>query len=365
MISINTASRLFSKLSVSTPQGHDALSDLNLTTDDVVEGQVLKELEPGTVQLLIRGKTITAQTGVPLKAGMRLSLKLSPETAVPTLKLLNIYAPQGRRTVNLAALRAAIDENVWGRVYEALDDPVLSPKDRTDIKTLMEKVSQMIFSRAGEDGLRALIDASGLTWESKLAGWVAAGTEGGPDVMQLLAQGDLKGLISKVFMNNKDAGPVLKPLITALDNIGLLNVRGSEQTRTIFLPLPFQFAQGAMGVAQILLQFPREDPSGSPEREKEEERSYSVAMLLELSTLGALRAELVLKGTRVQGRFLVDKKEALECIETHLISFSNMLQDRGFTMGYMGCQLAEPETVTKSLVNEMLPQEGSSICFVA
>ncbi len=366
MISISTASHLFSKLSVSSSSTHDydALSDLNLAPDDVVKARVLKQLAPGDILLLIRGKQIRAHTRVPLQKGMHLSLKLSSETGVPTLKLLDVQESQGR-AVNLASIRGAIDDNIWGRVYDALDDPVLSSKDRTDIRALMEKTSQMVFTRPGGDGLKALIEASGLTWENKLAGIMtdAAVTS---DIMDSLTHGDLKGLISRVLMNTKEADTVLQPLISALDNIQLLNVHGNERARMLFLPLPLQFAHGTIGMTQILLHFPREeDPSRSQEGEKKGDRQYSVVMLLELSTLGAIRAELLLTGTKVQGRFLVHQKNTLECIETHIASFMDILKDRGFTIGHMGCQQAQAPIVKQSLVNEIFPQEGSSICVVA
>jgi len=363
LISINTASRLFHGLSVSSssPHEYDALNDLNLSPDDIVKGRVLKQFPSGDILLLIRGKQIRAQTRVPLQTGMRISLKLSSENGVPTLKLIEVQEAQGR-AVNLPTIRGAIDNNIWACLYDALDESVLSSKDRTDIKTLMEKISQMLLTRPGGEGLKALIDASGLTWENKLAQALTQ-TSMTADIMNSLTHGDLKGLISKILMNTKESDTVLQPLLSALDNIQLLNIHGNDRARMLFLPLPLQFLQGTMGVAQLLLQFPRED--SSQEGGKKKDRQYGVVMLLELSTLGPIRTELVLTGTKLQGRFLVEQKNALECIETHIPSFMDMLKERGFTIEHMGCQRVESSIVKQSLVNEILPQEGSSICVVA
>ncbi len=370
MIPIRTPSHLFSKLAVSLPQVDGVLTKLDLKVGDVVEGRVLKQTDPGTVLLLIQGKKIRAHTQMSLKTGMRLSLKLSSDIGMPTLKIIDAHSPGGR-AVNLGAIRAAIDDNVWARVYESLDDPVLSskdllsPKDRTDIKSLMKHVSQMMLDRPGGNGLKALVEASGLTWENKLARMVS-GIAMGSDTVDAMAQGDIKGLISKILMNTAAPDPILKPLIEALDNIQLLNIPGSDQIRSVFLPLPLEFDEGVMGLAQILLKFPREDGAGSPEMEKEkQDRQYSVVMLLEMSSLGAIRAELILTGTKIQGRFVVDSKATAESIEANLSSFSSMLVHRGFTIGYMGCQVANTEVVKQSPVEEFLTGEGSSICFVA
>jgi len=220
----------------------------------------------------------------------------------------------------------------------------------------------MLLTRPGGDGLKALIDASGLSWENKLAATLTQ-TSISADIMDSLTRGDLKGLISKVLMNTKESDTVLQPLISALDNIQLLNIHGNDRARMLFLPLPLQFIQGAVGVAQLLLQFPREDPSH--ERGAGKDRQYGVVLLLELSTLGPIRTELVLTGTKLQGRFLVEQKNALKCIKTHIASFMDMLRERGFTIEHMGCQRVESSIVKQSLVNEIFPQEGSSICVVA
>ncbi|WP_459916273.1 flagellar hook-length control protein FliK [Desulfocicer niacini] len=362
MIPINTASNLFSKLKVPLPRLHDVMADLGLKLGDVVEGHVLKQSSPGNIMLLIQGKKIRAHTQVPLKPGMRLTLKFSSDIGMPTLKIIDTHSPRGR-ALDLGAIRAALDDNIWANIYESLDDPLLSPKDRKDIKILMEKIYQMTRLRPGGECIKALVDLSGLAWENKFARMVSGM---GPDTLDTLVHGDLKGLISKVLMDPLTSETMLKPFIEALDNIQLLNLPGSDHTRSVFLPLPLSFDGGAMGLAQILLQFPRENGSASQEvGEKESDRQYSLLMLLEMSSLGAIRAELVLKGKKIQGRFMVDRKATAESIETHLSSFSSMLVDRGFTVGYMGCQVADTEIVTQSPVEEIVTREGSSVCFVA
>ena len=362
MIPINTASNLFSKRSILFPQIHDVVADLDLNPGDVVEGRVLKQSTPGNIMLLIQGKKIRAHTQLQLKSGTRLSLKFSSDIGMPTLKIIDTHLPRDH-SVNLGAIRVALDDNIWGNIYESLEDSLLSPKDRKDIKALIKKMSQMAINRSGGECIKALVDASGLTWENKIARMVSGM---GPDTLDTLIHGDLKGLMSKVLMDTVTSETILKPFIEVLDNIQLLNLPGSDQTRSVFLPLPLIFDGGAMGLAQILLKFPREDGAASQGVEKKEsDQQYSIFMLLEMSSLGAIRAELVLKGKRIQGLFVVERKTTAESIETHLSSFSSMLVDRGFTIGYMGCQVADTEVVRQSPVEEHFPREGSSVCFVA
>jgi len=365
LISINTAAfRLFDGVSTSSSpsQAYDAFSELNLSKGDVVNGQVLKNFASGDILLLIHGKQIKAQTRIPLPTGMHVSLKLSSAKGLPTLKLIQAQEThlQGRK-INLPTIQGAIENNVWGLLYDALDDEMLS-QDHSDIKSLIEKISQLVFTHPGGEGLKALIDASGLTWENKLAD-VLTKSALTSDLMEVLNSGDLKGLISKVVMNTKGSDTVLQALLSALDNIQLLNIHGNNQARLLFLPLPLQFIHGTIGLAQVLVQFPQEGTS--KERGKKEDSQYKIVMFIELSSLGPIRTEIVLTGIKIQGRFLVQQKNALECIDAHIPSFMDTLNERGFSIDYMGCQQVKSDIVKQSLVNEIFPREGSSICVVA
>ncbi len=359
MVSISAAPQLSSKSTL--PSAIDVSNTLNLSDGEIVDGRVLKQLSAKEFLIGIRGFNIKAHSAFPLYPGMRLSLMRVAGHAIPTLKVLNFQA-SGDSVVNLPVIRAAIDDNVWGRLYKSLDALTSLSSSQAAIKAVLTKVMQSESNPPSSEGIKSLITASGLSWESKLLGLI---NQGGisSDILDAMIDGDLKGAISKALMQMQDDAPVLKSLMTALDNLQLLNFQGSDQPRAFFLPLPLQFDSGAMAVAQILIRFPREDASASPESNKE--KQYSVVMQIELSSLGAIRVELVLTGKKIQGRFMVDRQNTLEQIEHHIASFFDMLQNRGYTLGYIGCQLVETGETRQNLVDEILPQQHNSICIVA
>jgi len=359
MVSINAASHLFPKST--TPSAIDVSNKLNLNDGEIVDGRVLKQLSSKLFLIGIRGCNIKAHSAFPLRPGMRLSLMSVSGRAIPTLKVLNFQA-SGDSVVNLPAIRAAIDNNAWSRLYKSLDVLASLSRSRVDIKAVLTKAMQSESNPPSSQGIKSLINASGLSWEHKLIGLIKQGAVTA-EIFDALIDGDLKGAISKTLLEMQGDGPVLKNLITALDNLQLLNLQSNDQQRALFLPLPLQFDSGAIAVAQILLRLPREDVSGYSESGKE--KQYSVVMQIELSLLGAIRVELVLTGNKIQGRFMVDRQETLEHIEHHIASFFDMLKDRGYTIGYVGCRLVETSEIKENLVNEILPQPDSSICIVA
>ncbi len=84
-----------------------------------------------------------------------------------------------------------------------------------------------------------------------------------------------------------------------------------------------------------------------------------------LSSLGTVRAELMLTGMTLQGTLRVDHPPTLEKIETHLPLLTQMLESRGIEIGQFTCQLATTSELNIDLITEMISREGSSVCFVA
>lgn len=365
MFPINNASQFLSKLTL-TPERSvlDALNALNLKDGQRMEATVVKPLSSQDVLLEIQGRQVQVKTRIPLKKGANLTLKYLSNDDGPALKLIDMQLP-GQKTVNLAAIRAAIDDNIWKRITrEAVAGEDGSPC-RENIRHLLKKNSDLMLSQPGGKGLKALIDASGLTWENKLS-QMAADKTSGREVVNALMDGDVKGLISKALGNNETLGSALKSLATVLDNVQLLNLHGIQQAGKLFLPLPLHFGDGVVGLAQVLFDLPEKGGGEAAEKEKGKATSpYTVVMLLDLTALGAIRSELMLSGSHIQGRFLVDRPETLHRLERGLPSFVEILESRGFTTGHMGCQQVDTVRVKKSLIDEILPQEGSSVCFVA
>jgi hypothetical protein len=339
---------------------------LKLTAGQVVEARVLKPLSSGTILLGIQGRQIQAATRVPVPGNAVLSLMVSGKDGNVSFRVMDIQTP-GSCSVNPASIRGAMATHLWAEVHTLLEGASAASREKGMIRAWMGQLARMTLDQPGAHGLKSAIQHSGLCWEHKLVQAFSSGriTQ---SVLDALAAGDLKGMISKLLTGGTEkGGSLLKALHAALENIQLLNVYGSQQAQKLFVPLPLQFYDGTWGLAQILFHLPTDDGSRSqqPEDDSEQIPACAVTVILELSRLGTIRADLQLKGQSLQGKFLVDRSRTLEKIESRLSSFTEVLAHRGLKIGQITCHLADTAEVKKDLITQIIPQEGSSVCFVA
>jgi hypothetical protein len=91
-----------------------------LIRSETVKGRVLRIVDQRTAVVLINGKEYTARTGVLLKTGDILDLKVKELIPVPVLKTLGIeYA--GPDLPDLPVMLSVLDENLWESVHETVN----------------------------------------------------------------------------------------------------------------------------------------------------------------------------------------------------------------------------------------------------
>jgi len=350
-----------SKISL-RPEG-SVKNRLKFSKNEVVEGKVLESLPSGKVSLLIKGRRITANSGMPISQGKVLLLKVEEILPVPSLKLLGIKF-QASKAINIPTILSAIKENLWKAISENRNLSELPKGAVTKFKELMDDVSmRSFFESKPEAYLKKMIDKSGLSWEAKLRKALIHNTVSGNNTNKII-EGDLKGLASKWLTLNKEKGVILKRFVSTIQNVQLLNQTGLEQDRKIFLPIPIQWPGGSFAVGQLLMHLPEkgEDESQSKERKKD---VFRVSFLLELSHLGPLRADLTIKDKEIEGRFLLTKEETRRLVEKNIPIFIDSMKERGFSIGHMACHLKDAETVKEPLIKEIIHEEGSSVSLIA
>lgn len=334
---------------------------LKLHKNEVLEGKVLKSLSSGNALLLINGEKVTARTHVPLSEGTVLSLKVEETLQTPVLKVLGIRLT-GSDAINISMILSALKENLWKSIYENIDQQGLPQAERAQFRELMDDLSLRLFSKSPPDMLRTLIDKSGLGWEAKLLRAFMNKTITVDNLNKLIG-GDLKGLVSRFLDLNQETGVLLKRFVSTIENIQILNHLGLEQERKIFLPVPIQFADGLFTLGQLLIHLPRKEKDEGG-KQKPDRNVFSITFLLEMSNLGPVRADLAIKGEEIEGRFLLAKEETKSLIENNILSFISNLKDRGFKIRHMDCHFKEPGLIRKSLLNEIVQEEGNTICLV-
>ena len=334
-----------------------------LVEDEIVKGKVLKSFSSKNVLLLIKGKRIMAKTQMPLREGSTISLKVEEVHPNPILKLLGILN-ENIETINTSMILTGLKKNLWKTIIENIDHCILPDNDKKQFKDLIDNISKKLFLKPKPDLLRALIDKSGIGWEAKLREIITSKTNYSNANINELITGDLKGLGSKCISLMEGQNDLFKEFVSTIKNIQLLNQMGLEQERKIFIPIPIQFPDGLFTIGQLLIHLHENKKKDSEEKEKDND-FFRISFLLEMSNLGPLRADLVVKQKQINGRFLIVEEKAKIIIERQLPIFIKMLEKKGFSIPHFECQMKKPVEIKDTLIKEIVHEESHNISIVA
>jgi len=359
---IEISSLPLSKLKITFPSEAKSKIPLALLRNEIIKGKVIKTLTSQTALLLIKGRTVLAQSNAPLKEGTVVSLKVVDTDPMPTLKLhpTPLAKPAG---ANMGLIFSALEENIWKSVMEKVVEPGFPKTEGTHIKEVLTELSRDLLFKPKPDFLSALIDKLGLRWEAKLRHLlISKQVESGS--IENLIKGDLKGLGARSIVLRQEEEGFLNRFVTTLDNIQLLNRLGLDQKQKIFLPVPMHFQDGLFTVGQLLIQLPQKE-SHKEENQRTEKAFFKVTFLLQMSILGPLRADLTLSGKTINARIWLTKEDAKVLVEKNLPSLIDSLRQHGFLIHRIECQLRDKEQVRQSLIKEMILEEGQTISLRA
>ena len=318
--------------------------------NEVVSGKVLRRLSSEGVLLSVGGRRFRAKTRIPLPVGQVLRFRVGVAGTRPVLEWLP-PASGALSTRGIGALVQVLKGEFWQGVSE---QPAVRNSAHA-LPILSEQTLRSFFSDAPgttrPHGLAHVVENSGLFFESKLKRMAAGGAprKGGP-IPPLLSR-DFKGLLFQWLAQAGETGTV-KRALSALQTIQLMNQSGSEEEGKMFLPLPLKQLDGSFTVGQLLLHLPwldRETGFKGPQGEERNRKTFSLTFLLTLSALGPLRADLVLLGSRIEGRFQVVRTKAKTALEKGLPVFRERIEARGFHVGVLQCRVQPREVVTKPL----------------
>ena len=335
----------------------------NLSENEIVKGKVLKSFSLKSVLLLIKGRRIMAETHMPLREGSVISLKVEEVQPNPVLKLLGTIN-QSIETINTSMILNGLKENLWKTIFENIDCCILPDKDKKLFKALIDDVSKKLFLKPNPDLLRELVDKSGIGWEAKLKEIITSKTDYSKTNINELITGDLKGLGSKFISLMEGKSDLFERFVSTIKNLQLLNQFGLEQERKIFIPIPFQFPDGLFTAGQLLIHLNENKKEDGDGKEKDKE-FFKISFLLEMTRLGPLRADLVVRKKQINGRFLIVEEKAKNIIEKQLPSLIESLEKKGFVILHFDCHIKEPVEIKDTLIKEIIHKEGHNINLVA
>ena len=347
---------------ISLQPSDNATSHPKFVENEIVKGKVLKSSSLKNVLLLIKGKKIMAKTHMPLKEGSVIFLKVEEVDPNPVLKLLGTINEKND-TINTSMILTGLKKNLWKTIVENIDHCILSDNDKKLFKELMDDISKKLYQKPNPDLLRELIDKSGIGWESKLREIITSKTNYSKAEINELITGDLKGFGSKFISLMEGENDLFKRFVSTIKNLQLLNQSGLEQERKIFIPIPFQLPDGLFTIGQLLIHLYENNKDG--DGSKKDKDHFGISFLLEMSNLGPLRADLVVRQKQINGRFLVVEEKSKNIIEKQLPSLIKALEKRGFTIPHFECHIKKPVAIIDTLIKEIIHEECHNISLVA
>lgn len=312
--------------------------------------------------LLVKGERLIANTHAALDEGSAVTLKVEKASPDPILKLMKIEG-ENVDVVNTSIILNGIERNLWKTIIENLDQSSLPIKEKELLKELVRDTSEKFFSKPSPDMLAELLNKSGLFWENKIREYLTSRNPQSINIQELLT-GDLKGLISKLMTSESGKSEHFTRFFSMIQNVQLLNHFGFDQDGKIFIPLPLQLADGYFTVGQLLIHSDQHK-NGRGRQTAVKNGSFRVSFLLELSSLGPLRADLAIHDKQITGRFLTIKIETKHILEKYLPSLIDALSDKGFSISHLECHVREPKLVNDTLIKEIIPEESCNISLVA
>jgi hypothetical protein len=255
-----------------------------------------------------------------------------------------------------------MEENLWESMFTNIHRLGLTEADRVSLSKLRNALSLRSDSTPSPDFLKNLVEKSGLGWEAKLCKIITQKKFRANHINKIMGE-DLKGLLSKTIARREPGDTLLNRVLSSITNLQLLNHIGLEQTRKIFLPIPFQILNGSCVTGQLLIHLSlREDKN--QEKKSVDQTVCRITFLLELSALGPLRADLVIRGEEIGVKFLLTQEASKLLMEKNFPFFINRLNAKGFSISHIECHLKDPDVVKQPLIKEIIPEECPIIQLV-
>lgn len=323
----------------------------SLQLGQVLQARVVDKSPAGGLMLSVGAHKITASSDIAVHKGASLQLEVSGVFPAPSMKIIGIPSPNVTMATPLQSqyqLLLSTQGQVVGPFISLLD-----PSKRVNILSLegvkngaLDKLLAHLnqFSQlTNPKTLQKALLQSGLFLESELLRMADAGT--------VLARADMKGALFKLlYMINQSltglhGGGVAKLTLLnlrgeiegAIATITLNQLSSSQVDRRAgciwLFDMPFRIHDSLRG---LLVSIERE---GAASQDKSGAQQWTIRFSVELPRLGAIEAELYMRGSRVSAVFHVEQERAYRVLDDRLFQLRGGLEARGFEVSVLRCHL--------------------------
>ena len=353
-----------------------------------MEAAVLEILAPGRVRVAIKGEALQARTQTPLVPGQRLLVQV--EQLSPRVVLRMVAPGEASREKLLAHLRSHLVQQeplgepllrLRGLLQAALRAPAQGnePRGLSGPRPLMESLLRLldraVFQEPGKEAktLPELFRLLGLTLERDLRRMVEGRGKVPEDFPPTLKSEALRLLarIPRPEPSSQGRAPALRPdspaseasperpaapasgpegfqatlrqaaetLVRNIEFQQLLNALNHETGRPLYFQIPLALPEG-LATAELLV----EQRDGSAQRGS---RVYTLVFLLDLTRLGFLRLEAVLRDSRVDLHVWTEREPVSRWIREAFPELRQRLAERGLVLGTATCGIRPREAAER------------------
>ncbi|MFN2357803.1 MAG: flagellar hook-length control protein FliK [Desulfotignum sp.] len=359
-----------------------------LKNNQIVQARVVQMQPPNQARLVINGQEISVKTNVMLPPGQDIQLKVQVGKDGIILRLTTPFQP-GVSKQPAPLLQFFSRPDTLGALFKT---------DQAKLFTILENMA-LKSSRRDDGFLPRLMEKGGLMLEKKLADVLINQTSGsvkqgvGPGRQEsgrqesgrqesgrqspgsqgqgsqssasplmarqqmtalldtIMAQ-DFKGEVLKQALSavggqGKDTGTdAARGLLHTIENLQVLNSQSAESGRYL-LPFPV-LADAGFNLGQLLVDVGEDaDTAG-------EKKMIRVSLLLDMSSLGPVRADVSILDKAVTGRFLLQNEDTRAFAASMIPMLKKQLADIDFQLLKMDCQVAAPADIAANCLVETL-----------
>ena len=347
---------------------------LPFTKDEVLRGRVIRRIPPNHALLLFGEEHVTARTSVPLREGRIAFFKVEQVSPQCVLKLVEPRIGDLDRANGLLT-RNALCESPYKSLIK-----ILAPFMRSVKGSAVSKVPDMLVRWWGlvnrisfpseqvmhhGQFLKSFIDGSGMIWEHKLRTFLLSEFQSA-NKLDALIEHDLKGLALKSLAdgaaNKFVSAEAIGRFVHSLEQFQLLNVSRLEGQGQLFFTIPLQF-QDQFGFGELLIDLPQKGED--EEADREGDKVLRVSLLLQMSRLGPVRADVSVFQKAIRVGFWVCEEEIQTLFNNYGSLLKHQLERHGFHLKEVTCRLREANILTQtSLVEDLLDAEEHQINLI-
>jgi len=320
----------------------------SLKSRNTTDAKVLKVFSENKALVLIAGKKTVIKTPFPLAEGEKFQVGLLGSRDNQNVKTLPGKESQLSEKI-ISLIKLISKSNPFANLIKSGDRELLG----------MLKSLALNHDKTDKDFLARLMDKSGLLFEKKVSVLLKNSSNIPPKNGILdLFKNDIKGYVLNQLQapgtHNTASLKALVEYSSNMENIQILNSLSSE-TGKYLIPFPV-FANGSFSFGQLLLDL---GFSNKKQKNKTRERIINISFLLNMSNIGALRADFSIYKKAISGVFKLSNPEICSYVKAMLPHLRTRLINSEYLVRNIECKVALKEDISPaSFVESFVKDEN-------